>query len=374
MRLLDRHVLRELLLPFAYCLGGFLVFWIAFDVFSELGEYQRAKLRLEDVLELYLVRTPEFLVMVLPIAFLLALLYALTNLARHNEITAMRAAGRSLLRIALPCLGTGFVLSLAVLAINELWLPDSLEKAENILQRRARGAQAEARRQWETRLGFRSSSATHTNEWLIEAFHLEQAWLLRPHVVRLDESGGRLELLAERGWWETNTWVFTNVNLLIYSPVPGTPPERQQTDMLAVPELTETPDQIRSEVKIKKLTSLRMVRKAQLSIREILDYQRLHPGGTSQDAILETKLHGRLASPWTCLVVVLIALPFGAASGRRNVFVGVASSIVICFTYFVLLQLALALGSSGYVTPWLAAWSPNLFFAVAGLLLTLRVR
>lgn len=373
MRLLDRHVLRELLLPFAYCLGGFLLFWVTFDIFSEIGEYQRAKLKLGDVAELYLVRTPEFLVMVVPIAFLLALLYALTNLARHNEITAMRAAGRGLLRIALPCLGTGLALSLAVLAINELWLPDSLERAEDILQRRTARVDA-TRRQWETRLGFRSSAGGQTNEWLIEAFHLDTARLVRPHVVRTDSSGGRVELLAERGWHETNTWVFTNVNLLLYPPVPGAPPERQQADLLAVPELTETPDQIRSEVKIKKLTSLRMVRKAQLSIREILDYQRLHPGGTNQDAILDTKLHGRLAAPWTCLVVVLIALPFGAASGRRNVFVGVASSIVICFVYFVLLQLALALGSSGKVPPWVAAWAPNLLFAAAGLAMTLRVR
>ena len=36
MRLLDRYLLRELLVPLGYCLGGFLVFWITFDVFSEL--------------------------------------------------------------------------------------------------------------------------------------------------------------------------------------------------------------------------------------------------------------------------------------------------------------------------------------------------
>lgn len=374
MRLLDRHVLRELLLPFGYCLGGFLVFWMAFDVFNELSEFQRYKLRPSDVLEFYLVRTPEFLVLVLPIAFLLALLYALTNLARHNEITAMRAAGLGLLRIALPCLATGFLLSLAILAVNELWLPQSLDKADDVMTRHTQTADSANRRQWESRLGFRSSDGTRTNEWLIEAFHLDRAILIRPHVVWNTEDGGRHELLAERGWWETNTWVFTNVNLLIYSAMPGAPPERQQADLLAMPELTETPEQIRSEVKIKKLTSLRAVRKAQLSIREILDYKRLHPGGTGRDAVLDTKLHGRLAAPWTCLIVVLIALPFGAASGRRNVFVGVASSIIICFTYFVLLQLALALGSGGYVPGWLAAWAPNVFFAVVGMIMTLRVR
>src|SRR6185503_12358249 len=136
----------------------------------------------------------------------------------------------------------------------------------------------------------------------------------------------------------------------------------------------ETPEQIRSEIKIGKLNRFKDVRKAQLSIREICEYQRLHPGDHSKAAMLETKLHGRWAAPLTCLVVVLIALPFGAASARRNVFVGVASSILICFAYFVLTQLALALGTGGHVSPWMAAWAPNGFFGLAGLILTSRVR
>jgi len=374
MRLLDRYVLRELWLPFIYCLGGFLVFWMAFDVFNELADFQRNKLLLSDVLDYYAVRTPEFLVTVLPIAFLLALLYALTNLARHHEITAMRAAGLGLLRIALPCLLTGLFLSLVVFAVNELWIPDSIERAEEIMTRRSRTTESDSRRQWVSPLAFRSSDGSRTNEWGLQAFHLDRAIMIRPHVVWAADTGGRHELWAERGWWETNTWVFTNVTFLLYSATPGTPPERQQAEILAMPEFTETPEQIRSEVKIKKLSSLRAVRKAQLSIREILDYQRLHPGGTGKDAVLETKLHGRLAAPWTCLVVVLIALPFGAASGRRNVFVGVASSIVICFTYFVLLQLALALGSGGFVPGWVAAWAPNAFFGAVGIVMTSRVR
>jgi lipopolysaccharide export system permease protein len=85
-------------------------------------------------------------------------------------------------------------------------------------------------------------------------------------------------------------------------------------------------------------------------------------------------LAGRLAVPWTCLVVVLVALPFGVRSGRRSVLVGVASGIVICFVYFVLQQLALALGTGGYLPPWLAGWLPNLAFGLAGAVLTMRVR
>jgi lipopolysaccharide export system permease protein len=89
---------------------------------------------------------------------------------------------------------------------------------------------------------------------------------------------------------------------------------------------------------------------------------------------LETKFHARIAAPWTCLIVVLMAIPFGAQSGRRNLFFGVAGSIFICFGYFVLQEFCLALGMGGYLLPWVAAWLPNLIFAIIGIFLTLRVR
>jgi lipopolysaccharide export system permease protein len=69
-----------------------------------------------------------------------------------------------------------------------------------------------------------------------------------------------------------------------------------------------------------------------------------------------------------------MAIPFGAQSGRRNLFVGVAGSIFICFGYFVLQNVSLALGMNGQLPPWLAAWLPNLFFAAAGTCLILRTR
>jgi lipopolysaccharide export LptBFGC system permease protein LptF len=121
--------------------------------------------------------------------------------------------------------------------------------------------------------------------------------------------------------------------------------------------------------------TLRAARKADVPIKDLVNYLRLHPNPSRSDQFwLYTKLQGRLAAPWTCLVVVLIAIPFGAVGGRRNVYVGVASSIVICFVYFVLLQLGLALGTSGRFPAWLAAWFPNLSFGLAGLWLTARVR
>src|SRR5258708_25424824 len=102
MRLLDRYLFRELLAPLAYCLGGFLIFWISFSLFNDLDKLQTAKLRLFDVIEYSIAMTPEFLVTALPVALLLALLYTLTHHARHNEITAMRPAGLRLCRVCPP--------------------------------------------------------------------------------------------------------------------------------------------------------------------------------------------------------------------------------------------------------------------------------
>lgn len=376
MRLLDRYLLRELLVPFVYCLVGFLIFWVSSDVFAQLSDFQKFKLSASDVFEYYTIRTPEMLVTVLPVAFLLALLYTLTNHARHHELTAIRAAGVSLLRLSLPYLGMGVILSLVLFAINELWVPQSLEACEEILSRhQPKPASSSVQRQREEQLGFyRQVSTNESRWWMVDSYSLRSGEMSRPHVVWILPDGSRQDILAESASYIDGRWLFTNVLIMNFPKGSGSVPEPVERETLSMPVFTETPEQIRSEIKINKLNNLKSVRKVQLSIKEILNYKRLHPGDTTKSTILDTKLHGRLAAPWTCFVVVLIALPFGAASGRRNVAVGVASSILIGFVYFVLQQLALALGTGGYVVPWLAAWSPNAFFAVVGLVLTWRVR
>ena len=44
MRLLDRYLLRELLLPLGVCLSGFTLFWIAFDLLGDMTRFQKASL------------------------------------------------------------------------------------------------------------------------------------------------------------------------------------------------------------------------------------------------------------------------------------------------------------------------------------------
>jgi len=373
MRLLDRYLLRELLVPLGYCLAGFLVFWVAFDLFAELGQFQEQKLRGGDVVQYYLARSPEFLVLVLPIALLLALLYTLTNHARHQEITAMRAAGLSLWRLCLPYLGVGLAATLSSFALNELWVPKSSARAEQIFNRRVQRPNRPGK---DSVPNAGLANLREQRTWLAGEYNSRTAEMFNPQVIWTMPNGAQIWLYAARAARLNGIWTFFNARQYIAGVETNAMlAPSVQTNVLAMPQFNETPEEIQSEIEISRGMSLRGRNKADIPIVQILDYLRLHPQpAESIKSWLYTKLHGRLAMPWTCLVVVLIATPFGAASGKRNVFVGVASSLTICFVFFVLQQFGIALGTGGYLPSWLAAWFPNLSFGVAGLFLMARMR
>jgi lipopolysaccharide export LptBFGC system permease protein LptF len=223
-------------------------------------------------------------------------------------------------------------------------------------------------------LGF--NNARDGRKWQIGVYNSDTGEMIRPKVIWTLPDGSVRWISAERGLRINGVWTFYNVSEHKESPQASSlPVPAMRTNVLAFPEFSETPEQIKSEIRLANSIALPGSKKADIPILEILNYLRLHPRPSRTDHDwLYTKLQGRLAVPWTCLVVVLIAIPFGAASGRRNVFVGVASSILICFVYFVLQQVGLALGTGGWLPPWLAGWCPNLAFGITGLWLTSIVR
>ncbi len=373
MRLLDRYVFRELLTPLAYILGGLVLLGNCFSLFGELEKLQERKLHLLDVLEYSVAITPEFLVMVLPITLLLALLYTLTNLSRSNELTAMRAAGIGLMRICAPYFLVGIALSLALFVMNELVVPFSADWKNHILTRYVqKPGDVESKNEFRN-FGFTNARGHRT--WFIGEYHVATAEMLRPQVSWYAADGSTQLLRADRAVRTNGVWTFYNASE--FSQANATAPlvPSLVTNELAMPEFDETPRQIRSEIKISSYQSLRKNRSSDIPLTDIFAYLNLHPNLPPADSgWLFTKFYGRIAAPWTCLVVVLIAIPFGAVPGRRNLFFGVAGSIFICFGYFVIQQVGLALGSGGYLPAWLAAWLPNFIFGALGLVLMLRLR
>ncbi|MGH7967499.1 MAG: LptF/LptG family permease, partial [Limisphaerales bacterium] len=301
-------------------------------------------------------------------------LYTLTHLARHNEITAIRAAGVSLGRLCVPYVGVGVALSLVSFALNEFCVPNSGDLAEQIKSRRSPDSEKTDSRKQVRNEGF--VNARDGRMWYFDSFDTRTGEMSVPIVVSKMADGSRLLLKADHASISNGVWTFFDASVSkVGAESNAIPVMLLRTNVLVRPGFSETTGEIRSELKISAMLntlSLRGVKRADIPLIELFNYLRLHPR-PRQAAALYTKLQGRLATPWTCLVVILIATPFGAASGRRNVFVGVASSILIFFAYYVLQQLALALGASGALPPWLAGWLPNIVFGATGLWFTAKV-
>jgi lipopolysaccharide export system permease protein len=351
--------------------GGFLIFWISYDLFTGLEELQERKLHLLDVLGYSVARTPEFLVTILPVALLLALLYTLTHHARHNEITAMRAAGISLWRICAPYFGVGLAASAVLFALNEFLVPRSTAWADRIRYRYVpnpddSGTQKENPGYY---------NARERRLWQFAEYRAKTTEMTGPKINWLLAGGSWRELDAERAVRTNGVWTFFNATEYAQSSTNAPLVPILATKVLAMPQFEETPKDIERDIRFSKYESLHS-RKLNIPLAELWGYLQAHPDDLqpSRASFYWTKFDGRLAAPWTCLVVVLIAIPFGAASGRRNLFFGVAGSIFICFGFFVVQQFSLAFGSGGYLPAWLAAWLPNMIFGATGLALMARVR
>lgn len=370
MRLLDRYLLREFLVVFAYCLAGFFIFWISFEIVSELDQLRADGMGAKQIIRYYAITTPNLLVVVLPVALLLSLLYILTSLARHNEIIAMRNAGLSLWRIALPYLIIGSLCSLALFAINEYWAPRSHEWAFATRYGAADSESPETRSATAKAVSF-MSQWEGAREWHIERYNRDATFLQGCQIKWQTEDGYTRFFKAESASWQNGHWSFKTPSLLEAKPGDkNLRPKRLASgeSLRNFIEIPETPEQIQSEIRINEVSQRSMIKRPMLSLREIKAYRKLHQSMDSRRrTMIETQYYGRLAEPLTCLVVVLIAIPFGTASGRRNVFAGMAASIGLCFAYFILQRVGMALGTSGAVWPWLGAWLPNLVFSALGL-------
>jgi len=312
--------------------------------------------------------TPECLVTVLPIALLLALLYTLTNHARHNEITALRAAGVSLWRLSVAYFLVGFAASIALFALNEIIAPRSTDWADRILNRYVHKAD-DSQKQFH---GFTNERAKRV--WIFNEYDPKTTEMSGSIVVNWTLPNGSIhKLYADRAVYSNPGWTFYNVKEFEQAGETAPVVPFLQTNVLFMPKFDETPAEIENEIQMSEYESLHS-RKLNIPLSVLWEYLWRHPNlPTAEAGKWWTKFYGRLAEPWTCLVVVLIAIPFGVASGRRNLFVGVAGSVFICFIFFVLQQVGLALGTGGYLPAWLAAWLPNIAFSATGLLLIARV-
>src|SRR5438094_504030 len=125
VRILSRYVLRQHLAPLVFALAALTCFLLIQQVAKQLGNLVGKGLPWGVIVEVFVLSIPFIVATTLPMAVLVAVLYAFTHLAGDNEITAMQASGVSVGRVIAPVLGGATVVALLSFLWNDQVLPRS---------------------------------------------------------------------------------------------------------------------------------------------------------------------------------------------------------------------------------------------------------
>ncbi len=357
MKILDRYVIRNFIQAYVYCIVGFLSIWLIFDVSDNISTFIDQRLGLVRVAQYYLTQVPQILVILLPVSLLLALLFCLGRMSRANEIVSMLTAGISIPRVLLPLFIIGLLTVWASAALNYKLAPHADLARRTLLSNERHRKQSQIEGQI-----FRNRTDNRT--WFIQSFRRGQNTFNNVQILQQDSNDNIvMNFLADRAFYrpETHTWEFQTVKIVWYD-ARGNITHEEIRPSLVIKHWSETPYRLGSA----------NVRAEYLSVPELREY--LHFNSDFPATLLapfETHLQYRLALPWTCLVVVLIAAPLGIGFSRRGVLSSVAAAIILVFSMNFLTHLFLALGEGDRIPSWAAAWTPNLIFAVVGLYLLL---
>jgi len=132
MRILDKYILQKFIATLIFALIAFCLIFIIVDLIENLDKFIDKNVPYMVVIKYYLYYLPYIMILSLPIAVLLASLFSVGQMTRNNEIIAMKVAGLSLLRILLPLIIFGFILSLMILYLAETFVPMTNEKKIDI--------------------------------------------------------------------------------------------------------------------------------------------------------------------------------------------------------------------------------------------------
>lgn len=113
----DRYIFREIAVPLFVAVVAVVMVVFLFQARRLAGAALGLGLRLEDVAVIFFAALPPFLVLAIPIAYLLAVLVGLGRLAQDREIVALRAAGASPWRLARVPIALGIAVSLLCLPV-----------------------------------------------------------------------------------------------------------------------------------------------------------------------------------------------------------------------------------------------------------------
>ncbi len=364
-QLIDRYVLTSFLFYFFLWLTSFVLMTHVYNFFELLSDIVKNHIPMALVGKYLIFLTPMLIYDSTPISVLVAVLVTFGVLSKNNEITALKACGVSLYRLAVPVILAGGVLSVALFAFDHYIIPDA-NVVQDGIRNQIKGKPIQTFLRPDRKWIFGNGSRIFYYKYLEQ----NEGVMGGVSVYELDPATFRLKkhITAERARWEAglNTWIFQN------GWARDIPPGRNSTviykgfplQTATFPELKEPPGYFLKEaIQEKKMNFQQLA----LYIRELRQsgFDTVH---------LRVQFHKKFAVPLFALIMAMISIPFAFTAGNRGAMASIGVSFGIAIAYWSISVLFEQIGNVNQLPAALAAWSPDAVFSLAGLYFLARMK
>ncbi|MDR1853956.1 MAG: LPS export ABC transporter permease LptG [Azoarcus sp.] len=347
--ILLRYLAREIYGSTLMVLLAFLGLFAFFDFVNELDDIGKDGYQVYHALMYVVMIMPRRVYELLLVAVLIGTLYALTSLARHSEITVMRASGLS----TRAMLGMLALIGLLPVALTYVVGEYIAPPAENAAQQwRLTATNSTVSQQLRSGLWVKDGPRVINVRTVLPDRSMEKV-----RVYTFDDDGALASIAeAKRGQYNEDDghWQLTDV---------------VRTDFLSDRTAVSTPPELIWESALTpEVLSVLMVQPERMSVVNLWTYiDHLRENQQSSERY-EIALWKKLTNPFAPLVMMALALPFAFAHQRSGgVSVKVFLGVMLGVAYYLLNGLFSSLGMLNAWSPAIAAVTPSLLFLVAAM-------
>jgi lipopolysaccharide export system permease protein len=363
MKIIDRYFLREMVKFVLLALVSVVTIYLLIDLFEELSYFTTRKVGLLVILKYYLYSLPSAITLLYPVSLILAVFVVYGQMTRHNEISAFKSSGVVVYRLFVPAVIVGVTtMFIYLLGTEFITIPCNRRLSElrrYVIEKRT--PPSSERQQDVYRIDGNLILWARELEWRGGS---SKVMVLRNFaLIKLDKNRRVVERVdGESAVYNQSAWIGFALKKRSFDSTTG----RENYLRLNKAEL-----QLLREAAMEWTTTSRPIEETPTAVlRKYISQMKATGENVARE---EVEYHYRFSYALIGLIVVLLGLPLSVRLRRGGVMFGLGLGLLFSFLYWGVIQTCRAFGTSHVIPPLLAAWLPNLIFAVGAGLLFVKV-